>query len=217
MKTDRVFHPRRRSIRQYRKAGGVNMGQLNQLIALAVTMLIQGCTEAPSNHHFISTGSTMDKAETLVVAPADQGWKQALLTESQIVFEKPERGRSSILGASVFAVEEAESDQRKLFLLEKKKLQENASFTMLSAHFNHVNFKGSPCLQYDGHFEVAGSDPDGGLFLKLRGYECLHPGNHEIAVRMEARQESVSGDFPELTEAWAQAFFDNIQMGRQRR
>lgn len=183
---------------------------MNRLIVIALVIVFGASAVLPQQRSSIRPASIYRQVGVTVLSPNQPAWVLLRSGTLETVFEK--RVKDEILVAQVKTIKTKIFDNYKDLLtsLETLKKEELNKFKMDSIHFNHVRFKGSPCLQYDGIFKVDGASAPGVRYFNLKGYLCGHPETKDVVVQMEFSNYSNLRGFSEGLVSLSEEFFERI-------
>jgi hypothetical protein len=91
--------------------------------------------------------------------------------------------------------------------LEKLKQDEIRQLDRDSLHFNRINFKETPCLQYDGIFR---NSVQNYKYFNMYGYLCRHPLAKNVLIQVEFSIYSKTRGFSEAELKLSKTFFEKI-------
>ena len=182
---------------------------MNRLIGIVFITLACVTSVLAQKQPSINPASVYHLSGVIIVSPNQPGWILLQSNKSLIEFQK--RGEGEVVNASVktFRTKVFDNDNDLLTSLEALKVQELSKLKMVSVHFNHVRFKASPCVQYDGIFTGDTSAPNF-EFFNFKGYLCRHPEGKDLVVQIEFSSHSNLRGFSENAIDLTDEFFEKL-------
>lgn len=186
---------------------------MNRLFAIGLFTLACASAVLAQKQPSVSPASIHHLDGVTVVSPNQPGWVLTHPNKSHLGFQK--RGESEIQNASVkiISTKVFDSEQDLLISLEALKVEELSKLKKVSVHFNHVRFKASPCVQYDGIFTGDTSVPNF-EFLNFQGYLCRHPERNGLVVQIEVSSHSSLRGFSENLSDLSSEFFEKMTFSK---
>ena len=170
---------------------------MNHLKVIALVTVVCANAVLAQEQSSINPASIYHQVGVTVVSPNQPGWVLLQSSKSETVFEK--RVEGEIVNANVKTIKTKifDNDKDLMTSLEALKKEELSKLNRDSIHFNYVRFKGSPCVQYDGIFNVDGTSAPKFEYFNIKGYLCRHPESKDLVVQMEFSNHSNVRGFSE--------------------
>ena len=188
-----------------------NMLELFRENFLLVALLVVSSSPA---HHVqaqapIKPATVYHQGAVTIVSPNQPGWMLVRSSKTETLFEK--RSEIELLNAGVktFKTKVFETDKELLVSLENMKDQELSKLKRDSLHFYHLQFRATPCVQYDGIFTGDASAANFQYF-NFKGYLCRQPGTKDIVIQMELTAHTNHRGFTESLHSLSQDFFEKV-------
>lgn len=180
-------------------------------IILAVGLLFAGFTYAQKVNPTIKAGKVYKQSGVKITSPNQEGWQIVKSEKFETVFGKPDSDAEYKAFVRTKTIPDYENVEDLFKNLEATKQAELDMPNRDSLHFNNMNFKETPCLQYDGIFNNDAAKMPGYKHFNFRGYLCRHPNDKNTVIQMEFSSYSNSRGFSEAEFKLAKDFFANIQ------
>jgi len=146
-----------------------------------------------------------------VVSPNQTGWELLQSTETELALQKKLDDAITNAGVKIFKTQVFDNDQDLLKGLEALKQEELNKLKRDSVHFNYINFKGSPCVQYDGLYTGDTAVPQFEHF-NFKGYLCRYQDRKDMAVQAEFSNHSNRRGLSESALSLADEFFEKFAL-----
>lgn len=146
-----------------------------------------------------------------VVPPREPGWTVVKSDDFETLFQKKSEHEVALVSMKTLNMDMSGDSKAILRRLESVKdadLARLLAWNRDSIHFNHVRFKSSPCVQYDGVF-VAKESSARHKYLNFNGYLCAPNATRNVIVQLEASSESSARGMAERLSALAEDFFES--------
>lgn len=124
--------------------------------------------------------------------PPGSEWHRAESTSQQAAFERTADGQRTTLTYSTTPIAPLPDDEAFLRFAEARKKEELSKLEMVSVHYNWVQKKDVPCVNYDGIFQDKAAQNLS--FLTFRGEICRHPDSAGRMIQAELAQRSNTQD-----------------------
>jgi hypothetical protein len=187
------------------------MNRLLVIVLITVSCVNAVLAQAQSS---INPASVYHQTGVTVTSPNQPGWALLRSSKSEIAFEKRDADGISVAFVKTIKTIIFDNDKDLLISLEAMKQEELSKLKKDSVHFNHVRFKGSPCLQYDGIFKDERAGAPKFENLNFKGYLCRHPDSKDSVVQMEFSNHSNSRGFSENLLSLSDEFLQKIAFAK---
>lgn len=186
---------------------------MNRLIVIVLVTVACANAVLAQEQASINPASIYHLGGMIVVSPNQPGWVLLQSNKSSLGFQK--RSEGEVLNASVKTIRTKvfDNDNDLLTGMEALKVEELSKLKKVSVHFNHVRFKASPCLQYDGIFTGDTSAPNF-EYLSFKGYLCPYPKSKGLVVQIELSSNSKLRGFSENLIDLSNEFFEKIAFSK---
>ena len=162
-------------------------------LAVALGIVTICATLASAQHPNPKPSGVYRQAGGTVVSPGETGWVVTKANDFETVFQKTSEHEIALVSMKTVEMDTSGEPKALLAKLESAKDAELAGLTAWdrdSLHFNHVRFKSSPCLQYDGIFVATKESSSRHKYLNFRGYICAPSAPGDVVVQLEASSQS---------------------------
>lgn len=176
---------------------------------LVVVGLLSLSFTAPGQTEALKTkpGKKYKQMGTKLASPKDADWRLVKSEKMETVFEKVTANKKFKAFVKTAKIPVYETDKELLANLEKLKMAEVDEKNRDSIHFNHIGYKSTPCLQYDGIFNA----PDTGYkHFNMSGYICRHPDDSSVIIQFEYANYSNDRGFLETEIQSSISFFEGV-------
>ncbi|MFZ0748399.1 MAG: hypothetical protein WAM70_03490, partial [Pyrinomonadaceae bacterium] len=148
-----------------------------------------------------------------IVSPDQPGWVLKQSNESLVAFQKDIEGEVVNASVKLIKTKVFDKDEELLRNLEALKNKELSQLKRDSVHFNYVEFKAGPCVQYDGILTGDASAPKLKYF-NFKGYLCRSQGTKDTVVQIEFSAHSNRRGFPEDLFSPSDEFFERVTFSK---
>lgn len=185
-------------------------------VFFAITFFFVNLVSAQKDFPTVKPGKTYKQSGVKISSPNQTGWRLLKSENLETVFEKIETDeKSNAFAKTSTMIDIYENVEDLLKNLEKMKQAEISKLKRDSLHFNYVNFKETPCLQYDGIFN---NDAEETVpvykYFNLYGYLCPHPQTDTTLIQMEFSNYSNTRGFTEDSLKLIRNFFEGAKFSK---